>query len=100
MRIRPRIDTHGPPQRGATLAQGASRARARADGGIVDYVSERIDDRIARVTLEIGELAGVNVDALRFCFDVCATETVLAGAQLDIVRVPGDALRLKQVELI
>ncbi len=59
--------------------------------GVVDHVIERIDARVARVTLEIGELAGVDVQALRFCFGVCTEGTSLAGAELDIVRVPARA---------
>lgn len=62
---------------------------------MVDHVIEQMidhaDARIARVTLEIGELAGVDVDALRFCFGVCAEGTTLAGADLDIVRVAARA---------
>jgi Hydrogenase/urease nickel incorporation, metallochaperone, hypA len=67
--------------------------------GIVEYVTERIDEDVGRVTLEIGERAGVDIDALRFCFGVCVADTVLAAAELDIVRVEGDRLMLKEVEL-
>ena len=59
--------------------------------GVVDHVVERIDARVTRVCLEIGELAGVAVDALRFCFGVCTEATTLAGAELEIVRVPARA---------
>lgn len=45
---------------------------------------------VRAVRLEIGELAGVEIDALRFCFDVVARGTVAEGAALDIVRVPGE----------
>lgn len=61
---------------------------------LVDTVAARMaadDRRVAVVRLEIGELAGVAVDALRFCFDVCTHGTTLAGATLDIVAVPGRA---------
>jgi hydrogenase nickel incorporation protein HypA/HybF len=43
------------------------------------------------VRLEIGELAGVEVDALRFCFDVVARGGVAEGARLEIERTPGAA---------
>ncbi len=46
---------------------------------------------VARVTVEIGCLSGVLPDAMRFCFDVCAQGTALAGAALDIVAVPASA---------
>ncbi|MBV8407638.1 MAG: hydrogenase maturation nickel metallochaperone HypA [Alphaproteobacteria bacterium] len=47
--------------------------------------------RVLRVTVEVGELAAVSPDALRFCFDTCAQGTAVAGAELDIVEIPGRA---------
>jgi len=59
---------------------------------IVEIVSERAQGaRVRRVVLEIGKLAAVLPDALRFCFDLCAEETVLEGASLDIIETPGRA---------
>jgi hydrogenase nickel incorporation protein HypA/HybF len=58
---------------------------------VVDQITGLIDARVALVRLEIGELAGVDVEALRFCFGVCTQNTPLAGAELDIVRVHGRA---------
>lgn len=59
---------------------------------VVETIRERLgDQRVALVRLEIGELAGVELEALRFCFDVCTQGTPLAGAELDIVRIPGAA---------
>lgn len=57
---------------------------------IVTAVEEKI--RPAHVTclrLQIGDLAGVVSDALRFCFDVCARGTCLEGARLEIDAVGG-----------
>jgi hydrogenase nickel incorporation protein HypA/HybF len=45
--------------------------------------------RVTRVTLEIGQLSALLPEAVRFCFDVCATGTAVAGAQLDIIEIPG-----------
>ena len=45
--------------------------------------------RVRRVVLEIGKLSGVFPDAVRFCFDLCAEDTVVAGAVLEIVEIPG-----------
>lgn len=45
--------------------------------------------RITAVVLEIGELANVEIDALRFCFDAVMQNTVAAGARLEIASVPG-----------
>jgi hydrogenase nickel incorporation protein HypA/HybF len=57
---------------------------------VVAAVSERIGEaRVNLVRLEIGQLAAVVPDALRFCFDVCTQGTRLEGAVLDIVEIPG-----------
>jgi hydrogenase nickel incorporation protein HypA/HybF len=45
--------------------------------------------RVTRVRLEIGCLAAVMPDAIRFCFDVCAADTSVAGALLEIDEIPG-----------
>ena len=44
------------------------------------------------MTVEVGQLAAVLPDALRFCFGVCAQGTVLEGAELEIVEIPGQAI--------
>jgi hydrogenase nickel incorporation protein HypA/HybF len=44
---------------------------------------------VKRVSLEIGKLSAVMPDAIRFCFDVCAKDTELAGADLEIIETPG-----------
>ncbi|HTV90247.1 MAG TPA: hydrogenase maturation nickel metallochaperone HypA [Stellaceae bacterium] len=46
---------------------------------------------VARVTLVIGRLSGVMLDAIRFCFDEVARGTVLDGALLDIEEPAGRA---------
>ena len=59
---------------------------------IVSGVAERVEgQRVTRVVLEIGRLSGVVPDAVRFCFDLCAEGTPLAGAALDIVEPVGHA---------
>jgi len=59
---------------------------------VVDAVVEEIGDRrVARVKLEIGELSGVACSALEFCFDVCAHETSLEGATLELATIAGAA---------
>ena len=59
---------------------------------IVAIVAEQAAGRkVKRVTLEIGQLAAVMPDAIRFCFDVVAQGSVLDGAALDIVEIPGRA---------
>ena len=46
--------------------------------------------RVKRVTLEIGKLSGIMADAIRFCFDTCTENTMLAGAQLEILEQAGE----------
>jgi hydrogenase nickel incorporation protein HypA/HybF len=59
---------------------------------IVAIVSEQAAGRkVKRVTLEIGKLAAIMPDAVRFCFDVAAQGSALDGAALDIVEIPGRA---------
>jgi hydrogenase nickel incorporation protein HypA/HybF len=46
---------------------------------------------VRTVRLEIGTLAAVECEALRFAFEVVKRGSVADGAQLDIVHVPGAA---------
>lgn len=57
---------------------------------IVAIVCERANGaKVIRVTLEVGKLSAVMPDAIRFCFDVVAQGTVLEGAWLEVIEVPG-----------
>ena len=57
---------------------------------VVAIVAERASgQRIIRVRLEIGRLSSIVPDAIRFCFDLCAQDTVVAGAELDIDEIGG-----------
>ncbi len=59
---------------------------------VVAAIEERLAGaRVVRVRLEIGQLAGVVADSVRFCFDVVTTGTGLDGALLEIVEPPGRA---------
>lgn len=59
---------------------------------VVEACAERASgSRVIRVRLEIGALAAVMDDAVRFCFDVCAKDTVVEGAALEIVEIAGRA---------
>lgn len=46
--------------------------------------------RVKTVRLEIGQLAGVEPEAMRFCFDVVTRETLADQARLEIVATPGE----------
>ncbi|MGH2707178.1 MAG: hydrogenase maturation nickel metallochaperone HypA [Actinomycetota bacterium] len=59
---------------------------------IVEAIVERVgESRVETVTLVIGELSGVVADSVRFCFEVCTKGTLLEGATLEILEVPGRA---------
>ena len=61
--------------------------------GIVEMCAARAEGaRVIRVRVEIGKLAPVLPDAVRFCFDVCARNTVVEGAALEIIETPGRAV--------
>jgi hydrogenase nickel incorporation protein HypA/HybF len=57
---------------------------------IVDLVVERARAErlrtVTRVAVEVGTAAGVDPEALRFCFDVVVEETMARGAELVIER--------------
>lgn len=57
---------------------------------VVRIALERSEEaRVLRVVLEIGQLAGVEPAAIRFCFESVAAGTRAEGAQLDITEIPG-----------
>jgi hydrogenase nickel incorporation protein HypA/HybF len=58
---------------------------------VVALVAEHAQRKVTRVVLEIGKLSAVLPDAIRFCFDVCSEGTVVEGAQLEIMEIPGRA---------
>lgn len=45
--------------------------------------------RVKTVWLEIGALAGVEVEAMRFCFDVVVKNTLADGCRLEIIETEG-----------
>jgi hydrogenase nickel incorporation protein HypA/HybF len=55
--------------------------------------------RVVKVTLEVGALTCLSVEALSFSFDLMTEGTSAHGAELDVRRTPGDALNLKSLEL-
>ncbi len=46
-------------------------------------------EQVTRVRIEVGRLAGVEIDALRFAFDAVIAHSCADGAQLEIVETPG-----------
>lgn len=47
--------------------------------------------KVKSVWLEVGALAGVEVEALRFGFDVVMKDSIAEDARLEIIDVPGQA---------
>jgi hydrogenase nickel incorporation protein HypA/HybF len=45
--------------------------------------------RVSAVWLEVGQLACVEKEALRFCFDAVMSDSIAAGARLEIIDVAG-----------
>lgn len=57
---------------------------------IVSIVAEKAAGRrVESVTLRIGKLSGIEVQAIRFCYDVCAAGTPLEGSSLEIDEIDG-----------
>ena len=48
--------------------------------------------RVHQVRLEVGHLAGVEIEALRFAFGPATEGTVLEGAHLEILELPGQGV--------
>src|SRR5210317_446606 len=58
---------------------------------IEEEAANRQFSRVTAVQLEIGRLAAVEVEAMRFCFDVVARGSIVEGAVLEIVQPEGRA---------
>lgn len=64
--------------------------------GIVDICLKHAGDRrIRALEVEIGELGSAVPEAIEFCFEACSRDTLLEGARLDIIRIPGAGLCLE-----
>jgi len=47
--------------------------------------------KVTTVWLEIGQLSGVEVEAMKFCFDAVTRDSIADGARLEIIALPGVA---------
>ena len=56
-----------------------------------DKAAEEDFSRVKTVWLEIGRLSGVEIEALRFGFDVVTRGTLADSARLEIIELPGKA---------
>lgn len=63
--------------------------------GILKVLEEQAETqgfrRVRTVILEIGGLAGVETEALRFGFDSVMADSLAHGAKLEIIELPGQA---------
>ena len=58
--------------------------------GIIDICERHADGRrVLSIDVEIGELSSVVPDAVAFCFEACSQGTLLQGARINIIRIPG-----------
>jgi hydrogenase nickel incorporation protein HypA/HybF len=62
---------------------------------IEEAAREQKFERVSAVWLEIGQLSGVEVDAMSFCFDVVTRDSIADGARLEIVCLPGTGWCMK-----
>jgi hydrogenase nickel incorporation protein HypA/HybF len=59
---------------------------------LVDMAVERAEGRsIRRLRVEVGALAAIDMRSMEFCFEVCAKDTPLEGAELLFESVKGRA---------
>jgi hydrogenase nickel incorporation protein HypA/HybF len=56
---------------------------------IEDAARQQEFSKVTTVWLEIGQLAGVEVEAMKFCFDVVTRDSIADGARLEIIALPG-----------
>lgn len=56
---------------------------------IEDSARKNAFSRVKTVWLEIGRLAGVEAEAMRFCFEAVARGGIADGATLEIIETPG-----------
>lgn len=64
---------------------------AIAESVLQTITARTADRKVHAVRLQIGKLAGVSLDSLRFCFDLAAAGTGVDGAVLEIVEPSGRA---------
>lgn len=56
---------------------------------IEDHAASQGFSQVKKVWLEIGALAGVDPEAMRFGFDAVMKDTLADGAELEIIGLPG-----------
>ena len=54
----------------------------------LEHAARHAGRRVTRIGVRVGEISGVNAEALEFCFALTARDTAAEGAALDVQRVP------------
>jgi hydrogenase nickel incorporation protein HypA/HybF len=67
---------------------------------IEDSAKTQDFSRVKTVWLEIGQLAGVEVEAMKFCFDAVVNDSIAEGAKLVVIEIPGQAWCLQCAEVV
>ncbi len=67
---------------------------------IEDSAKTQNFSRVKTVWLEIGQLAGVEVEAMKFCFEAVVHDSIAQGAELVIIELPGQAWCLHCAEVV
>jgi hydrogenase nickel incorporation protein HypA/HybF len=67
---------------------------------IEDSAKTQNFSRVKTVWMEIGQLAGVEVEAMKFCFDAVTRDSIAQDAKLEIVEKPGQAWCLHCAETV
>lgn len=62
-----------------------------AEGILKIIETQSPGNRVSAVTLRVGQLAGVELESLKFSFEVVTRHSVAEGARLHIESVPGSA---------
>lgn len=58
--------------------------------GIIEICQQHaVGKKVVSLDVEIGMLSSVVPEAVEFCFEACSAGTLLEGAVLNIIRVPG-----------
>lgn len=67
---------------------------------IEDSAKTQNFSRVKTVWLEIGQLAGVEVEAMKFCFDAVVHDSIAENAELVIIENPGQAWCMHCAEVV
>lgn len=69
---------------------------------ICRIAEDRLGGDVARMTslaVELGDTAGLEPSSLEFCLEALLSQPPFTGARAEIVRVPGDVLRVNYLEI-